>query len=480
MLFRCDNALEKKFLKHFFYFCNMANIYLVFISMMIVTPSSYCITMLEPADIFKIRGSPEFIDKTMLIKEFINNADTLILAAPDGFGKSTNLDMIRVFLSKTVDKKQAEDVFRNTEIYKEEALLKAHFNNHPVIHCSFKPNSPVTDYETMLMAFRNVLHQTFLQHQYLTDSPHLTKNDLKELKSYTDEDKYKTLKPIQISVGLYVLSQILERHHGKQVILLIDDYDSVLLDSIFTKSLDIAEVFGFYNAILSGVLLHNEHVNTTILTGTTCVSMKPLVDLENLQCVKFLQDETFKLFFGLTETEVDDLLGRDAFKKFQLHRQDIKMWYDGYTDPDLSIHIYNTRSVVNFLKSGDLKSYLNTIKGEKAFKVLLEEKVTKQLFRESSQNVMIVVRHLTEIDQSHMEGLKNMIIHQIWNEDFSDLYVHILMEKGYFTFDTPWERSGYNSSLTVKFPNIEVCETIRQIVHSVIEEAKKHSSNLID
>uniref|UniRef100_A0A1B6L9P6 AAA-ATPase-like domain-containing protein n=1 Tax=Graphocephala atropunctata TaxID=36148 RepID=A0A1B6L9P6_9HEMI len=454
-------------------------IVLVLFSIIITIQCSFCSTIVDSADFFEVRKTHEFVDKTILIKELLHNAETLIVAAPSGFGKSTNLDMIRMFLSTTVDKKQAQDVFRNTKLSAEESFFNTHFNSHPVIHCSFKPISPVTDYDSMVAAFRDVLYKTFLQHHYLADSPHLTKNDFRELKSYTDKEQYRTLKPIQISVGLYVLSQLLERHHGKQVILLIDDYDSVILDSIFTKSLEIVEVFGFYNAILSGVLIHNEHVNTTIMTGTTCVSMKPLVDLESLQCVKFLQDETFKDFFGLTETEVDDLLGRAAFKKMQSHRQDIKMWYDGYTSPDLSVHIYNTRSVLNFLRSGELKSYLSHTRGENVFRVLLEERVTKQLVKESAQNVMIVVRHLTEIDQSHMDGLKNMIIHEIWNEDFSDLYVHLLMEKGYFTFDNPWERSGYNSSLTVKFPNIEVCETVRQIVTAVIEEAKRQSCNEI-
>ncbi|XP_054268609.1 uncharacterized protein LOC128990306 [Macrosteles quadrilineatus] len=433
--------------------------------------------ILKSSDFIEIRQSPYFIDKTALILKTINNDETLLFTAPPGFGKSTNLDMVRVFLSNTVDNKIAQNVFADTEISKDSNFVKTHLGNHPVVYCSLEPTSTVTDYNSMLANYRISLHNAFSQHQYLASSTVLAQSDVNQFKKFIDANSYASLEPSELSSGLHFLIKALKTHHEKPVILLIDEYDSVIWESVLTQGLGISEVLGFYNDVLHKALSDKDNVKKSILTGVSTIFFKLLPGLGYTKCVRFLHDRDFESFFGLTGDEVDYLVDRSVYVNL---RPNLTEWYDGYTSPDLSAHIYNTKSFLSFilLSGGELSSYWSNMKVQKSLRILLEDRVRKSLLLETPDNLMFVVRELEKVDVGVLEGVKHMITQEIWDSNVSDLYIHLLTEQGYFTFDKRWERSGYNSSVTLKLANLDVCGALKKFVVNFIQEMKKQSSNL--
>lgn len=426
-----------------------------------------CVKNMKIEELESFRASPQFVDKTLLIKEFFrynSSSQIVMFAAPDGFGKTSNLQLMKGFLLKDSNVTQVGNIYSNTKIAEDNDFIKNEMRNHSVLYIAFQHNKPIVDHKSLIRVFRSILYKTFALHPFLAKSTKLSGYDKKKLTSYTGVKKHLKMRPFQILVGIHFLSRLLRNHYGRQVVLMIDDFDSIFLDSIFTNELEYETVLGFLNAFLRATLENNEYLSKTILMGVSCMLVKPLQHLIPFQCISFLEDKHFSPFFGLTDEEISHLLQKEEFVNLRNKRTSIFNWYGGYLSPDLGIRVYNTRSVMCFLKSGQFNNFWVENRAWRILKYLLVEPVVQQLFNDTIGYRQLKIRQQTSLENistEHIHGIKSFSVNELWDENFADLFMRLLLEKGYFTFATKIKTK--DKQFFVKCPNKEVHKVFNQI-----------------
>ena len=157
-----------------------------------------------------------YVDKTMLIKELLDNwAEVNLFTRPRRFGKTLNMSMLKAFFELNSDK----NCFRGTRISREVYLCEQYMGKFPVIFISLKSISAQTYEKACDMAIQ-IVNGEARRFQYLLDSERLTEYDKDAFKSLLLPD----MKESVLCSSLRILSELLEKHHGQKVILLIDEY----------------------------------------------------------------------------------------------------------------------------------------------------------------------------------------------------------------------------------------------------------------
>ena len=281
-----------------------------------------------------------YVDKSLLIQELIDQgAQALLIPRPRRFGKTLNLSMLRYFFEKTEEDTGA--LFRHLKIWQAGEEYTRHQGKYPVIFLSFKDVKEPT-WESALEKIRRLIQEEFSRHRYVRSAN--TLNNGRE--EYFDSIVNLTASQSAYEDSLKRLCGYLARHHGQQVILLIDEYDTPIQAGYVNGYY--AEVIGFMRNFLSGGLKDNVHLEKGVLTGIMRVAKESIFSgLNNLGVFTLLRSE-FSSSFGLTEDEI-----AQALKDFGLLQQheNIRDWYDGYVFGDHVI--YNPWSIINYLNSAD-------------------------------------------------------------------------------------------------------------------------------
>ena len=172
-----------------------------------------------------------YVDKTMLIKELLDNwAEVNLFTRPRRFGKTLNMSMLKAFFELNGDK----NCFKGTRISREVYLCEQYMGKFPVIFISLKSISAQTYEKACDMAIQ-IVNGEARRFQYLLDSERLTEYDKDAFKSLLLPD----MKESVLCSSLRILSELLEKHHGQKVILLIDEYFG------FTDS-DVKNILEYY------------------------------------------------------------------------------------------------------------------------------------------------------------------------------------------------------------------------------------------
>lgn len=284
-----------------------------------------------------------YVDKTLFIKEWWENNDTVtLITRPRRFGKTLNLSMLDYFFSVQYTKK--EYLFRNLAIWKEEAYRRLQ-GTYPVIFLSFAGVK-----ETSFIGTRKKICQTiknlYNKYDFLLDNDVLNENE-KELYQKITAD----MEDYLASASLNMLSDYLMRYYGKKVIILLDEYDTPLQEAYVNGYWE--ELFSFIRNLFNSIFKTNPYLEKAIMTGITRISKESVFsDLNNLEVVTTTSD-LYADKFGFTESEVWKALEEyDLFLK----KEEVKAWYDGFTFGEVS-DIYNPWSILNYLKSGKFSTY---------------------------------------------------------------------------------------------------------------------------
>ena len=172
-----------------------------------------------------------YVDKTMLIKELLDNwAEVNLFTRPRRFGKTLNMSMLKAFFELNGDK----NCFKGTRISREVYLCEQYMGKFPVIFISLKSISAKTYEKACDMAIQ-IVNGEARRFQYLLESERLTEYDKDAFKSLLLPD----MKESVLCSSLRILSELLEKHHGQKVILLIDEYFG------FTDS-DVKNILEYY------------------------------------------------------------------------------------------------------------------------------------------------------------------------------------------------------------------------------------------
>lgn len=274
-------------------------------------------------DFRKLRESHfYYVDKTRLIEQLLLNwSEVTLFTRPRRFGKTLNMSMLKSFFDIGTDKA----LFDGLYISGNKELCDEYMGKFPVIFLSLKSVEGLT-YDEAFEAFVRIMGKEVTRLSFLADSDKLTRIEQEQYKGLTIIkngrlvfDKEKLISSLQL------LSQLLYKHYGKKVVILIDEYD-VPLDKAFQNGY-YKEMVSLIRGLFGQALKTNEFLQFAVLTGCLRISKESIFTGLNNFKVMSITDSRFDEQFGFTDTEVKKLLsdyGMDS------HFDEVKEWYDGY------------------------------------------------------------------------------------------------------------------------------------------------------
>ena len=379
-----------------------------------------------------IENNALYIDKTKFITELLDDAaEVKLFIRPRRFGKTLNMSTLKYFF----DIKNASEnrkLFNGLDI--EKSVYISEQGKYPVIFISMK-GIKTKNWEYCLYDLKGLIGDLYNEFEYIREV--LNESELNTFnKIWLKEDiaEYKN--------ALKILTTYLYKYYKKEVILLIDEYDTPLITSYKYGYYD--EALPFFKVFYGEALKTNPYLKMGIMTGIIRVIKAGIFsDLNNLRVYSILNRQ-YSDFFGFTQSEVENTL-----KYFSIENEipEVKSWYDGYKFGDSDV--YNPWSILNFLTDKKLIPY----------------------WIDTSDNFLIN-QILKSVNSDTMETLQKLFSGESIEENIngnSDLSVllgdeevwELLLFSGYLTID---EKIGedYENVYTLRLPNREVKEFFKQ------------------
>ena len=283
-----------------------------------------------------IKDNYYYVDKTGLISELIRNGGMVnLFTRPRRFGKTLNMSMLEYFFSIEGDK----SIFDGLEILKDHKLCDEYMGKYPVISVSLKGINAAA-YEGAFDFAVQIMQRAAEAFQFLCDSECLSEHDKEAYKKLLDSNMSEAV----FCSGLRRLSELLAKHYGTKVILLIDEYD-VPLAKAFANGYYDQMVFLIRN-LLEQALKTNSSLKLAVLTGCMRISKESIFTGLNNFTTFTIADVDFDEYFGFTDQEVRDLL---TYYECADKYESIKEWYDGYRFGN--VDVYCPWDVVSYLRS---------------------------------------------------------------------------------------------------------------------------------
>ena len=279
-----------------------------------------------------------YVDKTMFITELLQNWGKVnLFTRPRRFGKTLNMSMLKCFFEIGTDK----SLFDGLKIAENRELCAEYQGQFPVIFISLKSVDGLT-FASAAAALRTVIGREASRFQFLRNSDKLSKEDREGYESLIHVDKgLYDMEDELLAGSLKNLSQLLAKHYGRQVVLLIDEYD-VPLDKAFQAGY-YDEMVSLIRNLFGNALKTNDNLQFAVLTGCLRISKESIfTGLNNLK-VHTIADPRYEEYFGFTDEDVDEML---AFYGLTSHKQVMQDWYDGYTFGKVSV--YCPWDVINY------------------------------------------------------------------------------------------------------------------------------------
>ena len=266
-----------------------------------------------------------YVDKTGLIADLLHNWGAVnLFTRPRRFGKSLNMSMLEHFFSLNGDK----SIFDGLEISKEASLCEEYMGKYPVLSISLK-GIDAWNYEMAFEMAVQIMKRVPAKVQYLLESDALSEQDKAEYCKLLDDNMSEAV----FCNSLRVLSELLEKHHGAKVILLIDEYDVPLAKAHANGYYD--QMISLIRNLLGEALKTNNSLKLAVLTGCLRISKESIfTGLNNLK-VLTIADERFDEYFGFTDKEVRGLL---EYYDAADHYDEVKRWYDGYQFGNVEVY----------------------------------------------------------------------------------------------------------------------------------------------
>ena len=281
-----------------------------------------------------------YIDKTRLIEQLLQGwGKVTLFTRPRRFGKTLNMSMLKSFFEIGMDK----SLFDGLYISGNKVLCDEHMGKYPVIFLSFKGVEGLT-YDEAFDVLVRVIGKEISRVSFLADSDKLTMLEREQYKGLTIiEDGSFVFSKDKLISSLQLLSQLLYKHYGQKVVILIDEYD-VPLDKAFQNGY-YKEMVSLIRGLFGQALKTNEFLQFAVLTGCLRVSKESIfTGLNNFE-INSIVDIDHDEQFGFTDDEVMKLLS-DYDRSERYH--DAKEWYDGYHFGNADI--YCPWDVINFAK----------------------------------------------------------------------------------------------------------------------------------
>ena len=457
-----------------------------------------------------------FIDKSLLIKAFVeNSAHVLLITCPRRWGKSINMSMIETFLEIELDSegnqsivktdrnnyklflgelKSISSFYENLEaplnISKYEDIMENYLGEFPVISIDLK-NVVGRNYAEIEDGLKSAVSDTFQKHEpfykYLLKDTINTHNQIygtsfettgksiyfleqviecNKIKIPDDVSQFKKLysnnaknaDKDEILDSLFFLSSLFFKHLKKQTYILIDEYDSPINNLLQIENIskqDLDESLNLFKVFMSTTFKSNKYLEKGLITGIFRIVKSSLFsDLNNIVEYSFLNNP-FAIYYGFTENDINYL-----FNEYKIEDQlgiEAKKWYDGYRVSNISeFKTYNPWSIVLFLKSKTIKNYWVESGSIDFLKNLFKFDPIKlkiqQLINQEYTDVELRELKFSMEDFLTLKELKNAGDNYKIKESVIDLFFSYLYAAGYLTVA---DVQKYNID-SIILPNLEV------------------------
>lgn len=274
-----------------------------------------------------------YIDKTRLIEQLLTRwGEVNLFTRPRRFGKSLNMSMLQSFFEIGKDK----TLFDGLRISDNQELCEEYQGKFPVVSVSLKGINGAT-YEEARRFLIKTINEEARRLSVLSDSAELDETDHELLTQL----KKKEMTNDSLVYSIRELTELLEKHYGRKVIVLIDEYDVPLAK---------ANENGYYNEMVllirnlfENALKTNNSLKFAVLTGCLRIAKESIFTGLNNFKVYSITDKSFDETFGFTDAEVRELLRYYGQEKYY---ETVKEWYDGYRFGN--VDVYCPWDVINF------------------------------------------------------------------------------------------------------------------------------------
>lgn len=381
-----------------------------------------------------------YVDKTYFIREWWESQDDVtLITRPRRFGKTLNMNMLERFFS--VKYKGQGEVFEGLSIWEEEKYRRLQ-GTYPVIFLSFADIKESTFAGARIRMFQ-ILEELYGRYAFLPDSGCLGEREREAFDrvsvDMTDQEATNCIK---------ALSLYLTRYYGKQVIILLDEYDTPLQEAwVYGYWQEMVE---FIRSLFNSAFKTNPYLERAVMTGITRVSKESIFsDLNHLEVVT-VTSEKYETCFGFTEEEV-----WNALKECGLYEQKekVKDWYDGFTFGNRR-DIYNPWSILNYLDKGRFSAYwANTSSNGLADKMI----------REGSTDIKIIMENLLKGEHLYRKLDEQIIFIQL-EEDENAIW-SLLLATGYLKVENRiWNEEEGEDLYELSLTNKEVSLMFRRMI----------------
>lgn len=395
------------------------------------------------SDYVRAQADYYYVDKTLLIKEFLDKKPLVSLfTRPRRFGKTLNMDMLRVFFE--ISEEDTSKYFVDKAIWRCGMEYRNHQGKYPVVFLTFK-DVKFDSWKATLDKIGNLLQEEFGRHQELAASSKLAEYE----KAYYAKIMNGEASEVDLTASLEKLSQMLTKHYGKAPVIIIDEYDTPIQEGYSKDFYD--EIIGFMRNFFSGAFKDNRNLTYGFLTGILRIAQESIFSGLNNLTVNSVMDDEYDQFFGFTSSEVRDML--EYYGSLD-KESELKDWYDGYLFG--STEIYNPWSVINYISKGCIPQayWVNTGKNEILEDVL---KVATDDITERLHALLQGERVVARIDQN--------VVYRSLSEDPANIY-SLLLVAGYLKTPRKQLQADGSYLCEVSIPNKEIAAVYKSEILS--------------
>ena len=369
-----------------------------------------------------------YIDKTKLIEDILHyRAKVNLFTRPRRFGKTLNMSMIKYFFD-IENKEENRKLFEGLSISESEHMQEQ--GQYPVIYISFR-NMEEVSWENCLSQIRDLIRNIYIEFKYIRKK--LDEFDLMDFSNICFNNENSNWKG-----SLKALTKYLYEYYGKKAVVLIDEYDTPIIQAY--QEGYYKQAISFFKKFYGDAMKDNEYLQFGIMTGILRIAKEGIFSgLNNLK-VNNIFSEKYSEYYGLTENEVVEAV---KYYGLEYEMEDVREWYDGYQFGETEI--YNPWSIINFLDEKKLRPYWIGVSGNKTIYDLLG-KADKKVIEDLEK--LFVGKTVYKAINEYMEYVFNA----------SDIW-ELFLYSGYLTTDG--EKKG--ELYPLRLPNKEIQTFFRKI-----------------
>ena len=387
-----------------------------------------------------------FVDKTLMIKELLENKETVnLFTRPRRFGKTLNMSMLQRFFEATA--KSNAYLFDGLKIAAYPEYM-AYQGQYPVISISLKSMKRAS-YQEAYFEYVKLLSDEFERHEIILQSDAVSEEDKLEFQKI----KRRIAEPKEYNSAVKLLSKCLQKVYQKNVIILIDEYDVPLENAYHEGFYD--DMTNLIRSCFESALKTNPSLEFAVLTGCLRVSRESIfTGLNNLKTYSITKNK-FSQYFGFTQAEMQEILQTFSLEQYG---GTIAKWYDGYRFG--LTEIYNPWSVLNCIDS-----YLQNdmVACEPYWSNTSSNRIVKRLIEESNERTKSMVEELINGTPIHTQIFEDVTYGTI--DVNQDCIWSFLLFTGYLKIIS-CETIGDETYYDMVIPNVEIKSIYKNTIRS--------------